>query len=136
MTKTLFDFCTLAEGTRDTDTIRVTACARFGNTDAPERRMEERLLLDSEYTLLRGGNGFDGILRLVNVTPARTIDETSIRNLYENIPEKHRRHAVFMLNAVTLRRRLYQLRRRRYLLQPAHAYASCTEVIPGTAQFP
>ena len=55
MTKTLFDFCTLAEGTRDTDTIRVTACARFGNTDAPERRMEERLLLDSEYTLLRGG---------------------------------------------------------------------------------
>ena len=103
MTKTLFDFCTLAEGTRDTDTIRVTACARFGNTDAPERRMEERLLLDSEYTLLRGGNGFDGILRLVNVTPACTIDEPSVRNLYENIPEKHRRHAVFMLNAVTLR---------------------------------
>jgi len=103
MTKTLFDFCTLAEGTRDTDTICVTARARFGNTADPERRMEERLLRDSEYTLLRGGNGFDGILRLVNVTPARSIDEPSVRNLYENIPEKHRRHAVFMLNAVTLR---------------------------------
>ena len=103
MTKTLFDFCTLAEGTRDTDTICVTARARFGNTADPERRMEERLLRDSEYALLRGGNGFDGILRLVNVTPARTVDEPSVRNLYENIPEKHRRHAVFMLNAVTLR---------------------------------
>ena len=98
MTKTLFDFCTLAEGTRDTDTICVTARARFGNTDDPERRMEERLLLDSEYALLCGGNGFDGILRQVNVTPARTIDETSIRNLYEDIPERYRQHAVFMMN--------------------------------------
>ena len=103
MTKTLFDFCTLAEGTRDTDTICVTARARFGNTDDPERRMEERLLLDSEYALLCGGNGFDGILRQVNVTPARTINETSVRNLYEDIPERYRQHAVFMMNAVTLR---------------------------------
>lgn len=96
--KNLFDLCTIAEGTRGRDAIRVTAKARIRDDD-PVPRMEERLLLESEYALLRGR---PGILREVNVTTAGRLDGQAVLDLYNAIPEKYRVNAVFLMNAVTL----------------------------------
>ena len=98
--KTLFDLCTISEGTFGSGTICVNAKARSGD----EHRMEERLLLDSEYTLLRGNpdGSFHGLLKEVNVNAVRKIGREDLRNLCTCVPEAHRKNAVFLMNAVTL----------------------------------
>ena len=96
--KNLFDLCAIEEGTRGRNTIRVTAKAHITDGD-PEPRMEQRVLAESEYALLRGKHG---ILREVNVTAAGQLDAQAVLDLYGAVPEKYRRNAVFLMNAVTL----------------------------------
>jgi len=100
MAKTLFDVCTLTEGTRSTDTISITVGNRFDD----ELCMEERLLINSEYALLRGSqdSGFPGLLREVNIMAVRKIDKGALQILCSGILEEYRKNAVFLMNAVTL----------------------------------
>ena len=103
MAKTLFDLCAIEEGKRGKNTICVKVRGRIGEHDA-ERCMEERLLGESEYALLRGSpdRAYAGLLKEVNITAARSLDEQAVLDLYDAVPEKYRAKAVFLMNAVTL----------------------------------
>jgi len=101
--KTLFDLCTIEEGRRRKGAICVKVKGHIGDGDA-EQCMEERLLGESEYVLLRGSTDrtYAGLLSEVNITATRSLDETAVRDLYDAIPQKHREKAAFLMNAVTL----------------------------------
>ena len=66
--------------------------------------MEERLLINSEYVLLRGSqdSGFPGLLREVNIMAVRKIDKGALQILCSGILEEYQKNAVFLMNAVTL----------------------------------
>ena len=49
-----FDLCTVREGQRNGNTVKITAMSYLRPCDDKEQRMEDRLLQISEYILLRG----------------------------------------------------------------------------------
>lgn len=80
--------------------ICVTARVRSGD----EQHMEEGLLPDSEYVLLRGSLdcGFTDLLKKMNVTAVREIGRDTLWKVWTCISEAHRKKAMFLMNAVTL----------------------------------
>ena len=66
--------------------------------------MEDLLLQNSEYILLRGkGDGnWPGLLREVSIVPARRIDGQAVIDLHSSVPAEYQENAVFMMNVVTL----------------------------------
>ena len=102
--KMLFDLCPIVQAARNARSISITAMAHMKAGADNEERMEEQLLYTSEYILLRGktDGSYPGLLREVDVTPVCEVDEQAIMKLYQSVPEKHRKNAVFVMNAVTL----------------------------------
>lgn len=102
--KMLFDLCPIVQAARNARSISVTAMAHLKAGADNEERMEEQLLYTSEHILLRGkkDGSYSGLLREVDVTPVCELNEQAIVALYHSVPEKHRKNAVFVMNAVTL----------------------------------
>ena len=100
----LFDLCPIMQAARNARSISITAMAYLKVGADNEERMEEQLLYTSEYILLRGkkDGSYPGLLREVDVTPVRVVNEQAIIELYQSVPAKHRKNAVFVMNAVTL----------------------------------
>lgn len=102
--KSLFDLCQITQGMRSGKTISIMAMAYLRNNADNEQYMENRLLQNSEYILLRGkANGkYGGLLREVNVTSTMEISKQAIMELCNSMPKEYRKKAVFMMNFVTL----------------------------------
>ena len=99
-----FDLCTVREGQRNGNTVKITAMSYLRPCDDKEQRMEDRLLQTSEYILLRGkkDGGWPGLLREVNIVPLRRIDSQAVIDLHSSVPVEYQENAVFMMNVVTL----------------------------------
>ena len=102
--RSLFDLCMVWEGQRNRKTVKITAMSYLRPCDDKELRMEDRLLQTSEYILLRGkkDGSWPGLLREVSIVPTRRLDGQAVIDLHDSLPEAHQKHAVFMMNVVTL----------------------------------
>lgn len=102
--RSLFDLCMVREGQRNGKTVKITAMSYLRPCDDKEQRMEDLLLQNSEYILLRGkGDGnWPGLLREVSIVPARRIDGQAVIDLHSSVPAEYQENAVFMMNVVTL----------------------------------
>ena len=102
--RSLLDLCMGREGQRNGKTVKITAMSYLRPCDDKELRMEDLLLQTSKYILLRGkGDGsWPGLLREVNIVPARRIDGQTVIDLHSSLPEAYQENAVFMMNVVTL----------------------------------
>ncbi len=102
--RSLFDLCMVREGTRNANTVKITAMSYLRPCNDKEQRMEDRLLQTSEYILLRGkrDGSWPGLLREVNIVPVRRQDGQAVIDLHDSLPEAYQKNAVFMMNVVTL----------------------------------
>lgn len=102
--KSLFDLCQITPGERNDHTIRNNAVAYLPKREDNEQDMEDRLLQDSEYILLRGktNSKYSGLLREVNLSSAFAISMNAITNLKDSLPKEYQKNAMFMMNVVVL----------------------------------
>lgn len=100
----LFDLCPVVKAPRNAKMVRITAMAYLKAGIDCKQYMEDQLMHTGEYILLRGktDGSYSGLLDEVDVVPVCEMDEQAINKLYQSVPEKHRKDAVFLMNAVTL----------------------------------
>ena len=98
----LFDLCPIRPGMRNGRAARITAMSYLRDCPDKEQRMEKQLLTTGEYILLRGKDGYSGLLQMVETNPVSRITGQAIIDLYNSVPKAYRKNAVFLMNTVTL----------------------------------
>ena len=98
----LFDLCPIRPGMRNDRAARITAMSYLRDCPDKEQHMEKQLLNTSEYILLRGKGGYNGLLKMVETNPVSRITGQAITDLYNSVPKSYRKNAVFLMNVVTL----------------------------------
>ena len=96
----LFELCPIRPGMRNDRAARITAMSYLRDCPDKEQRMEKQLLNTSEYILLRGKDGYNGLLQMVETNPVSRITGQAIMELYNSVPKSYRKNAVFLMNVV------------------------------------
>ena len=112
----LFDLCPIRPGMHKDRAARITAMSYLREGQDKEQHMERLLLNTGEYILLRGKDGYNGLLQRVETNPVSRITGQAIIDLYNSVPKSHRKNAVFLMNTVTLNELSRSLRMDRNLL--------------------
>ena len=101
--KTLYDLCTVTKRSDSRRGMHITAKAYLKRGDKIGTRMEKNFRDNGEYILLRGkrNGSYPGILQELETQSVQNIGEEELLNLCQSIPQKYRRNAVFLMNAVT-----------------------------------
>ena len=100
--RSLFDLCPIRPSMRNERAARITAMSYLRDCPDKEQRMEKQLLNTSEYILLRGKDGYNGLLQMVETNPVSKITGQAITDLYNSMPKAYWKNAVFLMNVVTL----------------------------------
>ena len=98
----LFDLCPIRPSGQKERAARITAMSYLRDCQDKEQRMERQLLNTSEYILLRGKDGYNGLLQMVETNQVSRITGQAIVDLYNSVPKSYRKNAVFLMNVVTL----------------------------------